>query len=528
MKTIVILYAGSQSSHLFDAAFSGKSAFERSLTWAHAVKDCSGITVFADTHTEKNCRTALAAYGMQADIVSEESWTVQLLFRRIEECCKKAGADAAVYAWADCPFLSMPLTAELLRSHTEYAAEYTFADGYPYGFAPEIIDSGSCALLSTLSMKMAGMPGEKSLERDSIFATMKGDINSFEIETVISKKDWRMYRFAFACGSRDGLDACLALYSAAPENTDCMSENAEALAAAASMMPDVLRTVPGFYNVQIEGSCTGACICCPYPAACRKNAALRTRMSAEKFRSLVPQMAALSEKAVVALSAWGEPLNHPELKDCIAAVLAEPGLSVMLETDGLAVTDELAASLQQAGAGRIVWIVSFDAVTPQTYGTVRGCSGGECAALFAKALNAVAVLEKYFPGDVYPQMVRISENEDELEKFYRFWSNAESPSKGKLIIQKYDDFCGLLKSDKPADLAPLERYPCWHIRRDMTILADGTVPVCREYLDGGSANVFMDGVDGAWKKGAQYMVQQIKKEYPEKCRVCDEYYTFNF
>lgn len=180
----------------------------------------------------------------------------------------------------------------------------------------------------------------------------------------------------------------------------------------------------------------------------------------------------------------------------------------------------------------VLWIVSLDAQTEAKYNVLHGVlssSNSYDKGSFKKAQETVNMLETYFPGDVYPQMLRVNENEDELEQFYRYWHDKESPSKGKLIIQKYDSFCGTLPDEKPADLSPLDRNPCWHIKRDMTILADGSVPFCKEYLlDGSAGNVFNEGIETVWAKFKTIAAQHIDKKYTDKCRNCDEYYTFNF
>ena len=179
---------------------------------------------------------------------------------------------------------------------------------------------------------------------------------------------------------------------------------------------------------------------------------------------------------------------------------------------------------KDASDGKMIWIVSLDAVTDGTYGRMRGGEG-----TIGKASASIPLLQKYFPGNVYPQMVRTKENECELEKFYRYWKDGGSPSAGQLIIQKYDSFAGLLPDIKPADLSPVGRNPCWHIRRDMTILADGSVPVCREYMfEHIIGNVFSEDLETVWNKMTPYVSKDMKGDYDEKCRKCDEYYTFNF
>ena len=147
---------------------------------------------------------------------------------------------------------------------------------------------------------------------------------------------------------------------------------------------------------------------------------------------------------------------------------------------------------------------------------------------FDYALNSVELLQKEFAGHVYPQFTRIKENESELESFYRFWSKKDSPSGGKLVIMKYDSFAGFLEDKKTADLSPLERNCCWHLRRDLCILADGSVPLCRARLSEISGNAITGELSEIWVSRIKEVENHINKSYCECCRNCDEYYTFNF
>jgi spiro-SPASM protein len=526
MKTAIILFAASGSHYMFEKAFGGKSAYDCSLSWASDVPGNTGIFVFAAASNSSLCRSGAQKEGVAVTIKEKDSWTLTDLLDGIASVSVEAGAESAVYAFADCPFLEKSLTDEVISTHEKYAAEYTFADGYPYGFAPEVLDKGTASILASLSRTTQQTLGGSAVVRSSISDLLKTDINSFEIETVLAPKDWRLYRFEFACGTKAGFAACRALY----ESSAGGKRDAQELSETASRLVTVLKTVPGFYTVQIESRCQGTCTYCPYPEEYKKKFGFlpssdkAVRMTIDQFRPLVKQMAALSGDAVVALSAWGEPLLHPDFIDFIKAVIEEDGLSVMVETDGIHVTEELCMAVKEIADKRIIWIISLDAATEETYRKMRGGN-----ALLSQAAASVKLLQKYFSGNVYPQLVRTNTNEDELEKFYRYWKDEKSPSCGRLIIQKYDSFGGLLPDCKPADLSPLERNPCWHIRRDMTILADGSVPLCREYVFNNIiGNVFTEELASVWEKMTPSVSKDMAGQYDKKCRECDEYYTFNF
>ncbi len=540
MKNLVFLYAGNNSTHAFDDVFSGKSAFSRCLEWTKKIPDCGGVIIFSSARNEEKVKCALAEANINdSRIILKEKWLCRDLVVTMSVEMASAKAENAVYTDSDRPFLDETLTKEVLACHEKYIAEYTFADGYPLGFAPEVIHAGTLNILSTFATETHKEAADVEVSSDCIFNLLKTDINSFEIESVIAPKDYRMSRFDFSCGTKRNLLACKNLFEKALEKKAGFS--AVELSDLALECAEVQQTLPAFYNVQISRNCSSIPVYSPYPEAFKKKYGVLpvesensgdSGMSLEKFNGLVSQIAEFSEDAVIGLSAFGEPLLEKNIAAYADAVLQNKNLSLLIETDGTLVTAELASRIAEVsqkhgprnnGEKNIIWIVSIDAVTDAMYSSLVK-SGS-----FEKAVASVGILSRSFPGSVYPQFTRMNENESELEPFYRYWHDKNSPSSGNLIIQKYDDCCKTLPSRKPADLAPLERFPCWHIKRDMTILADGSVPLCRQYLlDSSIGNVFDDGIEQIWKKTLATVKEHIAGNYSEKCRDCDDYYTFNF
>ena len=131
-----------------------------------------------------------------------------------------------------------------------------------------------------------------------------------------------------------------------------------------------------------------------------------------------------------------------------------------------------------------------------------------------------------FPSSVWAQTIRMNENEAELEPFYRFWKELGV----NVIIQKFDTFCKVLDDKQVADLSPFERRPCWHLKRDMYILSDGTVPLCKEdiFCKNVLGNAFSDSFDTIRQKALIAYKEHLNCKYGGLCEFCDEYYTFNF
>ena len=519
MKTFVAVYV----NH-FD-----KKYFGNVVTWASNIPDAEKLSFYA----EESCSNEASAFlkdksasenlAKGASVISKQNWTLSGILAAI--AADSAEYDNVVFAWGDCPFYDAELTSKLYGQHVQYAAEYSYADGWPYGLVPEMLASGAVRILSKLCEQKKEIADAK-LTKDSLFNLIKTDINSFEIETLISPVDFRMYRLEFTCSTKRGALLCERLSKFERKNALEMCKEAVKSAA-------ILHTLPYFYSIQVTEKCTGNCIYCPYPQEYQKKygklpseAGDTAFMSYDHFSKLIDNIKSFSDDAVVALSLWGEPMYHPEVVRLIKKVLEYPSLSVLIETTGVNITEDFcnqvkavvdSAPARTGSYQPIMWIVSLDAVTQQTYETLHPAS----PLTLEQASTASELLRKYFPDSTYVQMIRTEHNEKELEMFFRSHENR--------IIQKYDYFCGKLPQFKPADLSPIERNECWHLRRDMQILGDGSVPLCKEYMfDSCVGNAFYEELESIWNKGVPLLESHIDKEYPDICRNCDEFYTCNF
>ncbi|MDR1786506.1 MAG: spiro-SPASM protein [Spirochaetaceae bacterium] len=528
-----LVFFAENSSHPFEARFGGESAFFRALRWASSLPSLGDVRILAFEERLGEVERTLAAF--QGDrklppctVKAAPEWTPRLLLQTLRE----ETSGTVIFALASCPFYDPALTRELLSHHGTYAGEYTFAEGYPEGLVPAAVDAGALQSLWAL-VKDAPDPGGPVSHR-TLFDLMRPHVNSFEVETLTAKQDLRFYRFDFSCsGLRETL-VCEGLYKKAAPRGDF---SAETLGDLARSSPEILRTVPSFYALQISAFTGDDPVYSPYAGEyCKKfghppwearEKNPRCFMPVEDAEGLLSQAASLSGEAVVSLSAWGDPLAHPRCAAIVGAALSHPGISLLVETDGALVTRELAESLRalcdkapgRTGKhGKIYWIVYIDGMDEDAYRRLHPAGErppGVTLPTHGKAVEALDILTASFGKAVYPQFMRTTLNENQLESFYRHYKE-----KGNLIIQKYDSFCGKLPDLRPADLSPAERYPCWHLLRDMTVLADGGAPVCRERgLEAGGLNVFTEGVEGAWKR--------LGREI-DLCGACDEYYTFNF
>jgi spiro-SPASM protein len=518
MNALVVLYGGGLAETAFEPVFpgpaaAGKTAFslalERAALFPGARKT---ILLVRDDFT---CPEEIRA----PDLIRAPEWTKKRLLETLSEV--SAGFDLTYYAWADCPLLDPSLAGAVMERHRRYAAEYSYADGWPYGFAPEILSPGTAGILAKLLGDTGG-----PVERDTLFSVLQRDINAFDIETEISPADLRGHRLSLAADSKRNLLLLTRLVGAGLSG----AAGAEKIIAE---KPELLRTLPSFYPVQVSGPCPQRCTLCPYPQFGGSVLERTDFLDPPRFGELLDRIAGFSGDAVIDLSLWGELSLHPRKEELIGMVLDRPELSLVVETSGLgwkpAELTALAEKARGAAARKnrmapLSWIISLDSLDPGRYREIRGAG-------YEEAAECAGTLRSLFPGDAYVQAVRVRGFEDDIEAFYRSWKEGAPGDQANIIIQKYDSFCGFLPDLRTSDLSPVKRQPCWHLMRDMPVLMDGTVPRCREAVAAGSGdwgNVFTDSLEAVWSRGEKLYREQCTGVYSGICAGCDEYYTYNF
>jgi spiro-SPASM protein len=524
MNALLVLYGGNLSKYAFEPVLNGKNSVELAVEQGKKFPGVKKTVLLAAQGDFSNLN------GVQVE--QRDAWTKRCLLEKTSEL--QEGFDLIYFAFADCPFLDPELAGAVAERHLRYKAEYSYADGWPYGIAPETLSPGTAGILA----KISGEDG--AVERDILFSVIQKDINAFDIEAEISSVDLRCHRINLCADSKRSY---LLL-------KNFLTANSGKLPAAAVVekivmeQPEILRTLPSFYPIQVYGGCPQKCTLCPYPVF-TDTASRKDFMGSAEFEALLDKIAAFSGDAVIDLSLWGELSLHPEKMKLIEAVISRKELSLVIETSGIGwKNDELekCADLTKNRVNSLFpalsWIVSLDTADSQKYMELRGPG-------FAEAESTAKKLLSIFPNDCYVQAVRVKGSEEDTEKFYRYWKETaksinESCGEKNIIIQKYDDFCGTLEKKQASDISPVIRQSCWHIMRDMPVLIDGSVPLCRENMEALKGetnfllgNVFNDSLENIWRNGERFYKEHCKKNYNgtllrELCADCDEYYTYNF
>jgi spiro-SPASM protein len=497
MNNLAVANGLSLSAYSRRALPDGRSALERAAAYARSLPAVAKAVILLPPDAQ-------APEGFEPVRLGSAS-AVELLDRL---AALAEGCQQIFYFFADCPLLDSELSGRMLANHRRYFAEYTFADGYPLGLAPEIIKP---EMLPALRKLAEGSPEVAATGRGALFELIKKDINAFDLETELAPADLRLLRLSLSADSRRNFLQLERLMRAG-------AQNAESACRLVQEAPELLRSLPAYFSIQIVEGCPQLCSYCPYPRFGIGESGRKAEMPPERFALLLDRIAEFAGDAVIGVSLWGEPAYHRRFPE-LAAAATERGFRLVVETSGLGWDPATFSEISRRGGERVDWIVSLDADGPELYRRLRGEG-------YEEAVRSIEALQSEFAGHLYVQAVRMQENEERLEDFYRHWKEKT----GQVIIQKYDAFCGLLPDRKVTDLSPLKRFPCWHLKRDLNVLIDGRVPVCREdvgcrYLLG---NLFEGELPEIWARGERYYLAHLRQEYPELCRPCDEYYTYNF
>ncbi len=506
MANIAVINAIGISSYAFVPLEKGRCAFERVLEFAAGLPEIDDIHILTDSDEVSRAvsRAPSTERAIHVD-VPQEKWSVKLLFDELSRL--GAQREDLFYFYADCPLLDSRIAERMYANHRLYFSEYTFADGYPLGMSPEIVRIEALPQMSRLVDQTDG-----PIQRDTIFTVIQRDINGFDIETEISPADVRLLRVQLYCDSLRNFQMTSRIMAAG-------GHDEESVLNVVQNRKELLRSVPAYFEVQITETMNQVPRYSPQFKLGVEPGKKGREMSLPDFRRLVEQIAGLSEAAVVNLSLACEPAAHPEISAFVGAVLEHPGLQALIETSAVGWRDKDLESLAQLPHDRLTWIIDLDASTKELYESLRGAGWDEAQA----TCNRIIEL---FPGRAHVQAVRMEENEADLEAFYHYWKERVP----NVIIQKYDWYSGYLPQRKVTDLSPLKRLPCWHLKRDMVILVDGIVPVCREDLkrEHVLGNVWEQPIAEIWSKGEAYHLRHVREDYPEICKGCDEYYTYNF
>jgi spiro-SPASM protein len=413
-------------------------------------------------------------------------------------------ADHIIKILADTPFADVSIIKEMLALHTDTFAEFTYSENLPQGFACEIISSELISILPNTT--------EKTL---SLSQVVKSNINQFDVELFYKDPDIRNKRISFRSSIlRDKL-IMEKIY--AINNNPTYAETAEIV----QSNPDICFIAPSYIEIELTGNCNQQCIFCYRDKLSSK----REHMSPDLYKKLLGDMNKFNLPYTICLGGSGEPLLHENVNDLLKFTLAQPQIErVIIETNGVHIDNKLIEIMESTEGSKISVIVNINGYNNETYLKIHGQDE------FDKVLFNIQRLAKFNEHSkrVYLQIMKINETEEYLDSFYDFWEDKNF----SIILQKQNTYLGLIEDRRYSDLTPIDRTPCWHLLRDVFVLANGQIPVCKQDVNCRSqiGNANEESLQDIFSKMYSSFEQNFKCNYPKEpnCADCDEWYTFNF
>lgn len=426
------------------------------------------------------------------------------------------------------PLVSPALGTYLQRLHRRTVCDYTFADGYPRGYAPEVLRREIVTVLAELARgrDVAWTP-------TVLFDAISIDINAFDIETEAAPEDWALLRAPLTVDSRPDYLRCRRLLDeGAPidvhdpgDPLEARFDPNDATLERVAREPSLRRTGPRFLYVEVTDRYPQR----PFWSAWGEGAPLtpgrgERDIDVAAWKRIVERVTGEWPEIVIGMGYRGDPGLHPQLATLLETTgeLAPGGW--YLETSGLGWSTDARDALARC-ATRPAWsdsgalIVELDASHGDLYRRVRG-EGYEEAIAFVEWAASI------LPGRVFAQATRMDETEEDLQRFFERWTAVEGVQP---LIQKYNGYAGRLVDRRVASLEPLERTACRHLERDLVVWYDGSVVRCHQDLDGEvrRGNVLTDAIDGIWAAGLIEYGEHDAGTFSSLCAACDEYYTVN-
>lgn len=234
----------------------------------------------------------------------------------------------------------------------------------------------------------------------------------------------------------------------------------------------------------------------------------KSHMTLQLFANIIQELDLWAPEAVLSLGVWGEPFAHPLFQDLFQQLKNNQERRIIVESRTLILDKNLASLVLSRPNTELIFDLSPKLNLP---------SDEELNKFFSELPNH----EK-----LWVRLTRAHKSEELIPKFLKTWKYLMP----RIIITKADSFGD--PSVKTVDLAPIRRHACYALSRDITILSDGTVMLCRQNIDlsGSPGNAAEESLENLWKKNLNQYLNQHQGQIStcKQCQGCDDWWIFNF
>jgi len=221
----------------------------------------------------------------------------------------------------------------------------------------------------------------------------------------------------------------------------------------------IVNDFPLHVDIESTNACNLRCIMCPRNFMTEKIGYMEWAL----FEKIIDEGAEYQLPSIK-LNYRGEPLLHPRLPEMVAYAKKKGIIEVQFNTNGLSLNEKKTGELLDAGLDRMIF--SVDGATKETYERIRTGSNYERVVNNIKALVKTRNERGLKRPLVRVQMVKMKENEHEIEDFLKMWM----PVANRVAISIEREPMGVRKE--------VEHFPCPQIWQRLMVCWDGEVRMC--------------------------------------------------
>lgn len=436
-------------------------------------------------------------------------------------------------------FFDYDLNNKIVQESINYDIEYYYGEGFPEGVIGQVIKASIIKDIIPLVKK------SDKFDKNFIFSILLRNISYFDIDLIEGKFENEIFRYSLKLNKKEDIKLIydilfLELKNRTVELVDkidnlygynlyeynetyqkVLYDNKELILNIhynkindiLLNKPSLIRTYPKTIFIEISSQYYSDLIYLPPQNYIKRK---KKFLTLDDIKNIYEKNKFFFEDTVIIIDGFGEQFFNKEIIEIINYLSQEN--EVIVKTTGAFFFSDFTKKLKNLDNIKI--IILLDASNEKIYKLVGHKENFKKIETFAKYFL------KNYPDSFFIEFTRMKENDSDIEQFYEKWKEYDS----NIIFRKYNNFSGVLLNREVADLTPVERFPCFHIRRDFYILSDGKISICKSDFNGEilHKSVFEDSCYNIFESYKNIYLKHITKEYPQICKGCNEFYTFNF
>ncbi|MGL4676280.1 MAG: SPASM domain-containing protein [Brevinema sp.] len=231
-------------------------------------------------------------------------------------------------------------------------------------------------------------------------------------------------------------------------------------------------------------------------------------MNIEMFRKIITEIDELAPEALISIGVWGDPFMHTKFPEIIE-ILKKISNPVLVECRSIFLSEAYVQLVLSRPHTELIFDVSF--TMEQEFQAYKNTP---------YTLEQTRSFLKSQSKEIRIRLTRVKETEQNIKYFLKEWADY------RVLITKADSFG--TQDHKTVDLAPLKRHACYALRRELTILNNGDVLLCRQSKKV-LGSLKTQSLLSLWKINRQHFQDQQQQRYYscEGCQHCDDWWVWN-